>query len=55
MTVPLPWPAGDVDRVRVVFPADLPTDLDLLGAAGALRISLPAGPSARLVRLQRRI
>ncbi|MEU0533244.1 glycoside hydrolase family 36 protein [Amycolatopsis tolypomycina] len=49
-----PAPASDPAPARVLFPADLPTGLDLAGAGGALRISLPAGPSARLIRLHRR-
>ncbi|MFB6720953.1 glycoside hydrolase family 36 protein [Kribbella sp. NPDC056345] len=46
--VPLPgaWRAADV-----LFPADLPTTLDLAGSR--LGVSLPAGPAARLIRLQR--
>lgn len=45
---PLPgvWRAADV-----LFPADLPTTLDL--ADDHLRITLPAGPAARLIRLRR--
>jgi alpha-galactosidase len=54
VTLTLPWPGADPALVRVLFPADLPTGADLDAAAGTLRLSLPAGPSARLVRLQRR-
>ncbi len=55
VTLRLPWPDGDPAHARVLFPADLPTGIDLTGSTGALRISLPAGPSARLIRLHRRI
>ncbi|MFC9689279.1 glycoside hydrolase family 36 protein [Kribbella sp. NPDC056951] len=45
--VPLPgtWRTADV-----LFPADLPTTLDLEGSR--LGVGLPAGPAARLIRLQ---
>ncbi|MFF1820755.1 glycoside hydrolase family 36 protein [Kribbella sp. NPDC058245] len=46
--VPLPgcWRTADV-----IFPTDLPTTLALVG--DRLGVSLPAGPAARLIRLQR--
>jgi alpha-galactosidase len=36
-------------RAEVLFPADLPSDLALSG--GTLRLALPGGPAARLIRL----
>jgi alpha-galactosidase len=55
VTLELPWPDGDPGSAEVLVPTDLPTDLGAAGAGAALRITLPAGPAARLIRLHRRI
>jgi alpha-galactosidase len=49
-TVDVPLP-GSWRTTDVLFPTDLPTTLALAG--GRLEVSLPAGPAARLIRLQR--
>jgi len=49
----IPLPPGCWRSAQVVFPKDLGTDLTLARDGTSLRVSLPSGPAARLIRLAR--
>src|SRR3954467_9679604 len=51
--LPLPGLDGGGWRVESLFPLDLPTDLEWSEGEQRLRVALPAGPAARLMRARR--
>jgi alpha-galactosidase len=51
--LPLPSLDGAGWNVEPVFPLDLPTDLDWSAREHRVRVGLPAGPAARLLRVRR--
>jgi alpha-galactosidase len=52
--LPLPWLDGEEWRPEPLFPGEAGLDLEWSGSRRELVVPVPAGPSARLIRLSRR-